>query len=181
MPRITVGRAPHVSPNDKNRHSDYHITVSTNYKPTSPNETNELIEALANATEDVFGTDKNLARIVHFNNPRHYWDEKYIQDVDMKHAPEIGAMPKGSRVHTHIVLRIKHTSNISIQNAAPIIKKLYFESGYLDPFPIANLYVNIKLLRNDKEALRKYLGKQHHPPAKPEDITNDTDEGTESP
>lgn len=170
MPRIVVEQASGSSTSSAERQSNYHITISTNVRPTTQHQTDQLVEALAACSEHVFGTDACLARIVHFNKPGHYWDDKYVQSVDMKHAPEVGNNPQGGRVHTHIVLKIKHTSNITITHSVPIIRKLFFETGRLEPLGVKNLYIKIQLIRNEQEALQRYLDKQqnsaHKPPAK---------------
>lgn len=163
MPKITVEQATGESTHSAQRSSNYHITISTNVRPTTQAQTNELIDALSRACESVFGTDENLSRIVHFNKPNHYWDDKYIQSVDMRHAPEVGGKPPtGGRVHTHVVLKIKHTSNITITHSVPLIRKLFFDTGLFDPLGVKNLYIKIQLIRNEQDALQRYLDKQQN-------------------
>lgn len=162
MPQIHVEQATGESANSKDRISNYHITVSTNVKPTTQQQTDALVDALAKSSEQVFGTDQSLAQIVRFNKPGHYWGDKYIQSVDMRHAPEVGTKPTGSRVHTHINLKIKHQSNITITHSVPVIKKLYFDTELLQPLGVKNLYVKIQLIKNSDEAIRRYLDKQQN-------------------
>lgn len=157
-PRISTSRS-YKGTRGADRKSDFHITVSSNKKPSSIYDAEALKEAMFLAADAVFNSPESLRRIVRFNIPHHDFDSKYIQDISTEIAPEIGTHPKGGRAHVHILLNIRHRSNLTILHSKRVIKEEILRTRILDPWGITNLYVNIKLIPNVEEATRVYLSK----------------------
>lgn len=156
---ITHEVAEKQSPTNPNRHSKYHIIVNTNKKPADDEDAKRLVEALRDATHEVFTSNTSLRRIVEFNIPHHEWNEKYIRSVDVRQGPEIGTHKFGGRAHNHIILNIKHRSNITLKHREKIIKEEYLKTGKLDPWNVTNPLVKIILIRDWSKAVRKYIAK----------------------
>lgn len=148
------------TPTDNHRNSNYLITISTNVRPTSPEHQQQLSAALEEATHAVFDSDANLERLIRFNKPHHYYSDQYIQNIAVRSATEVGTDPRGGRVHTHVNVKINHTSNITMQHSSPMIKQLYFNQDTLQPLGVKNLYIKIQLIGDTQEAIKKYLSKQ---------------------
>lgn len=162
MPRVNVRRVNDPGGGPRQRHSDFHITVSTNKRPVPG-----LVEALGQAVETVFNSDVGLAQIIHFTDRAPNWhryplddpsNTSVIQDIDGEHVEEVGEDARGGRVHSHIILNIKHKSNIQIGKGD--VKRLILQTGLLQPFGVNTLYTHIKLLPNVQEAIREYQRKK---------------------
>lgn len=151
---------PSQSKKDPRRKSNYLITISTNVKPRDAAHQQQLSEALEEATHAVFDNDANLERLIRFNKPNHHYSDQYIQNIAVRSAPEVGTNPRGGRVHTHVNVRINHTSNITLSYSAPMIKQLFMDSGALQDLGVKNLYIKIQLIADNKEAIKQYLSKQ---------------------
>ena len=149
------------APSDDNRRSsNYLITISTNVRPRDAAHQQQLSEALEQATHNVFDSDANLERLIRFNKPHHYYGDRYIQNIAVRSAAEVGTDPRGGRVHTHVNVRINHTSNITMKHSSPMIKQLYFDQETLQQLGVKNLYIKIQLIADNREAIKKYLSKQ---------------------
>ena len=158
LPNIDVERAgPSEARRKKERESNYHILINTNKRPTNDTDAKRMVDALEAAVDRVFSNPRSLERIIKFNWPGQHFNDRYIQDIQVTHGPEIGG-EKG-RVHTHVILKIKHTSNISVDKSRNEIKEEIFRTGFLDPFNVSNLLVRIRLLRNDVRAAERYAAK----------------------
>lgn len=156
---------------DTRRKSNYLITISTNVKPRDAAHQAQLSNALEDATRAVFDDDANLERLIRFNKPNHRYSEQYIQNIQVRSAPEVGTDPRGGRVHTHVNIRINHTSNITMKYSAPMIKQLYFEQGTLQPLGVKNLYIKIQLIADNRDAIKRYLSKQQAAHSNNADVT----------
>jgi hypothetical protein len=157
MPRITGQQVVEQGFDSKDRNSNYFITLSTNYRPTDDADEFTVREKLRGAIDHIFGSEEGLAKIIHFNYPSHNLSDRYVQDVDYKFAIEKGAHRQGGRVHAHVVLKIKHQSNISLSGT---VVKREFEDFFSDDPRIKGFYVNIKLIADAEIAFQKYLEKQ---------------------
>lgn len=151
---------PSAGKKDTRRKSNYLITISTNVRPRDAAHQEQLSAALEDATRVVFDDDTNLERLIRFNKPNHHYSEQYIQNIQVRSAPEVGTDPRGGRVHTHVNVRISHTSNITMKYSAPMIKQLYFDQGTLQPLGVKNLYIKIQLIADNRDAIKRYLSKQ---------------------
>jgi hypothetical protein len=112
------------------RHSNYFILIDTKIKPTSEYEEEELRRKMDEFMK-IFKL--NIPHIVTFNNTKkrkHHWSAQYIDDVFIRYVIEKGngGLKKdgtvgnvGGTLHLHIVLKIAHHSNISI-NQEPIFE-----------------------------------------------------------
>lgn len=160
VPNIEVERAEGPGPaNSKDRNSNFMITLSTNYRPGDDAEAKALVDRLGDATDRIFRSPDSLERIIKFNIPTHHFDDRYIQDINVTHGPEVGKNRKGGRVHNHIILKIKHRSNITIKNSVEEIRREYARHG------IDVHYVKIDFLRDATEAARRYAAKDQAPRA----------------
>ena len=106
------------------RQSNYFILIDTKVKPKDINEENSLRRKM---DEFMVIFKNNISQIVTFNNTKkrkHHWSSKYIDDVRVRYVIEKGngILKKdgtigevGGTLHLHIVIEIKHHSNISIK------------------------------------------------------------------
>lgn len=158
LPNITVeGSGPSEARRKKERESNYHILINTNKHPKTDSEAERMVNALEQAVQRVFSDPRSLERIIKFNIAYQHFDERFIQDVQVTHGPEVGSL-KG-RVHSHIILKIKHTSNISVQHSRQEIQEEILRTSLLDPWNVTNLRIKIELLRNNIRAAELYAAK----------------------
>jgi hypothetical protein len=164
MPRIhSANVLPNQTQKDpKQRYSHYAITISSNVRPRDDLHAAEIEHVLKQKTEETFGTDEGLREVIVFNTavPGHFYDDRYIQSVDLQYATEIGTDPRGGRVHIHIDVLIHHRSNITLGQSRPAIKARFMRGGALARLGVKNLYVKIQLVQNQAIAHAVYLEKQ---------------------
>jgi len=158
MPRVTA-RTIQEAANDKKRNSFYFITISTNKKPKTPEEDQAIRDGLESAIDEQFN-DPAVAEIIHFNKPGHFYDDRFIQEIETAARYETGTKGRGGRVHAHLTFKVWHTSNITVSRATILPHLLPKVQARLPEFNITNLYINVRLMRNEEEAVRKYQEKK---------------------
>lgn len=129
----------------KVRTSAYFILVNSNTKP----DIHETEESIANKLKKVIlYLSENLDEVVHFNVAGHTWSGEHVTDVLVRFAIERGVGRKrqdgsypvdGGTVHAHIILIIKHKSNITIPRTAiadllqPELEMYFGKRGFVSP------------------------------------------------
>lgn len=158
LPQIEVERSGEVEAGrSRKRESNYHILINTNKRPTNDQDAYAMNAALEKAVLKVFNDPRSLERIIRFNIANQHFDERFIQDISTTVGTETGS--KAGRVHCHLTLRIKHTSNINVARSQREIKEEIFATGYLEPYGIDNLFVKVELLRDNVRASELYNAK----------------------
>lgn len=163
-----VTEQKHSNAADNLKYSGFHITISTNKRPTSTEMAQDLGGKLNKAIALTF-THQGLSQFIMFlhkpapggpllSNPNHNYKSN-IKDIDVQYAIELGQTARGGRIHAHVVLKVTHNSYIRIN--IPVLKKLLIEqlnaSG--EGLGIQNLYINVGTIRGDKN-LEEYLLKK---------------------
>ena len=138
---------------DRYKHSGWSITINTNIKPKTDEESYALGKQLSQAVRKLL-SHEGLQQIVRFKEEGHEYNSQYIADIKSKFAIELGRNKYGGRIHTHIMLKIKHRSNIALDYRRA--KELIIE--YMDNPAIRNIMLNAKLTRNTLN-LEEYIEK----------------------
>lgn len=158
LPDITVEHSGQAENKKKReRQSNYHILINTNKRPSTDADAEKMVNALEKAVDTVFKDPRSLERMIRFNIPRQHFDERYIQDISVTHGPEVGSLQ--GRVHTHVILKIKHTSNITVAHSREEILHDILATKLLDPWGVTNLLIRIELLRDNVRAAELYSAK----------------------
>lgn len=92
--------------------SQFLVTMSTNFRPKSEPEAAIGINDLERAAEILFGSD-SLPNIVVFRKEGS-WTPDWVQSARTKSKAEIGKSKKGSHLHIHSQVIIRHFSNIRL-------------------------------------------------------------------
>jgi hypothetical protein len=134
----------------KIKRSAFFLTISTNqrYAVDDPNIENdeEVFE------DSIKGVLENLGKYVRFRADGHSWTSGKIQSVEVDYTVERG---KTNQIHTHILIKIKHDSNIQL-NYGAIKEKICGDLG------LDNVYMNNKLLGQNAwgaDFLESYVNK----------------------
>jgi hypothetical protein len=143
----------------KTKYSNFLITVSTNKKPGSNEESYGLGKKLSEAMK-VLCTNDNLQNIIEFNDASHEFTNEYIKSISAEYAVELGRGKQGGRIHTHCVLKVVHVSSIRLNKSE--ISDILLET--MDDPNIQSLYVNIKIIHTTANA-EEYLKKDMKDPA----------------
>jgi hypothetical protein len=134
----------------KVKRSAFFLTISTNqrYAEDDPNIEND--EAVFE--ESIQSVLQDMGKYIRFRADGHSWTSGKIQSVEVDYTVERG---RTNQIHTHILIKIKHDSNIQLDYGA--IKKKICDDLGLD-----NLYVNNKLLGQNAwshDVLLSYVNK----------------------
>jgi hypothetical protein len=118
----------------KVKRSAFFLTISTNqrYAQDDPNIENDeevFEESIRTILED-------LGKYVRFRADGHSWTSGKIHSVEVDYTVERG---KTNQIHTHILIKIKHDSNIQL-NYGAIKEKICDDLG------LGNVYMQNKLL-----------------------------------
>jgi hypothetical protein len=145
------------------RESKYLITISTNRRPFNATEAVQMKTDLADALHRVFHDEDALSQFIFFNKPLHNMNN--IDKINTKIGTEVGTGKRGQRVHAHVVFHIKHHSNISLKipESVRIMRNLFLSTPELQKYNLPNLYINIRLMRNEAAATARYISKQLQP------------------
>lgn len=147
------------------KYSGFLITLSTNYKPKTTEESQAMGARLNSSIAAVFATHAMIATFIKFLTAGHSY-ARNIKSVDMVYAIELGKGAKGGRIHAHIILKIKHNSMIRVD--IPAFKEAMLavlnENGATPQ--LTSLYVNVRIIRSDQN-LEEYLLKKEVSVSKP--------------
>lgn len=122
----------------KTKHSDFLITINTNYRPKLTPDSKDVGKVLSKAINKL-NTHENLTKIITLDGTDTY--AASIKKIKAQFAVEIGQNPKGRRIHAHLILQVDHTSRIQIN--IPVLREVV--DGLLDDPRIKKpVYVNVK-------------------------------------
>lgn len=137
-----------VEKNQKTKSSNFFLTINTNqqYGKDAENLQNDL-DVFEDSVKEVLNNIDQYITLpagVLFN-------EETIKDVDVEYVIEVGG--KKHQIHTHIIIRIDHYTNVQLDYNS-IKQKIKNDLG------LDNLYVNNKLIRNRGfKDITEYLNK----------------------
>lgn len=132
------------------RHSNFFITINTNKRFTGNEEDyEEFIEKFKNSIDNQF-TNDNIVNLIKVQNEEHELSEKYIKNIDIQSAIELG--PATGTVHSHILVKIAHYTNVRLEYQ-------HFKETIMKDMGLKNIFMNIKLYRNAGDRLETYLNK----------------------
>jgi hypothetical protein len=138
----------------KVKRSAFFLTISTNqrYAKDDPNIENDE-EVFEDSIKDIL---ENLGQYLRFRADGHSWASGQIHSVEVDYTVERG---RTNQIHTHILIKIKHNSNIQLDYGL-IKAKICGDLG------LENVYMNNKLLGDNAwgadfliEYVAKMLGK----------------------
>lgn len=139
------------------RNSGYLITVSTNIRPKNDAEAEEVSECLRETLEELLEAE-GLREVIDFRKRGHRFTSDFVDDVNSEFVIEIGRMPRGRRVHAHVLLLIKHRSNLRLNyNKLRAFINDTLGDGRCPQFVRA--YVQVKFLKGVFD-IKKYLRKE---------------------
>ena len=137
------------------RRSHYLLTLSSNYRPTGPADQAEVESLFTAALQDAFYNEyQNMLN----------WMQGLrvdrVRDVEVDIAVETGGHPQGMRVHGHVRMDIRHATRIQVD----YYKLRHVVMRYIDLHGLGDrvrgLYVNIQLIHNHDDAIKKYQEKR---------------------
>lgn len=132
------------------RHSNFFITINTNKRYTGNEEDyEEFIEKFKNSIDNQF-TNDNIVNLIKVQNEEHELSEKYIKNIDIQSAIELG--PTTGTIHSHILVKIAHYTNVRLEYQ-------YFKEQIMKDMGLKNIFMNVKLYRNANDTLERYLFK----------------------
>lgn len=120
------------------RTSNFLITMNTNIR-FDPEEAHTYAPKLYELADGLFGSDENIRRYVKFLDGG---DWSMIESMELTSKVEIGRNSRGSRLHLHVGLKIRHHSKIHLDpdhlifDANTMLPDLDF------PFPIQNIHIS---------------------------------------
>ena len=137
------------------RQSKFLVTVSTNFKPKTNGQSYGMAEKLRGVIKNEFLSNAGLQNIIVFN--RGSWSD--IKSIDAQFNIELGKGKHGGRIHSHIILDVKHQANIRLDN-----DWMRSEGARLLPDDrVQRLYVHTQVLPTDFD-VREYLRKPGYGP-----------------
>lgn len=135
----------------KIKHSDFLITVNTNYRPHTNEESYAMGTKLSHAIKQLL-THDHLPMIIDTNGSSY---EEVMKSVNAEFGVEIGKKPQGRRIHAHCIIKIDHTGHIRLN--IPEIKHLVKE--FIDDPLVKGVYVNVKSVSSVRN-IEDYIKKQ---------------------
>ncbi len=154
--RVTEVTRPAVaSKGEKKQFSDFFITINTNYRPKTNEESFSMGAKLRTVVQKLFQDPEALRSVL---DERTDFDR--IENVDSNFSIEIGRDPRGRRVHTHIQATITHTTKVFFDKAA--VKA--FVMANIDDARVKGVLVGIRGQRNANLTRKQYLAKDAKAP-----------------
>lgn len=121
--------------------SNFLVTFNTNAR--IPRETVEAYtEPLYQAADALFAVPDNIGHFIQFHDLAGAWTPQWILNVKTLSRVEIGHMSRGSRLHLHVALKIKHRTmlNLNIPELYRSINAELERLGY--PYKIEHIHVS---------------------------------------
>ena len=115
------------------RHSNWFITINTQVPESNP-ESDVVLDQLGAAIKTIFNPN-NLYKIVDVIEEDVVFDSNSIIKAKIKFSLEVGTKPKGSRIHSHVLLKITHRTKIRLSNEAirGELKRLISSPAFINP------------------------------------------------
>lgn len=132
--------------------SAYMITINTNQRPQSLVNAQQFSATFAGHLDELFETEDHYrdGNMVIYNNDPDGWDK--VISTDVKTTIELGENAKGGRIHSHTILKMRHTTSIYKIERQFIMKWFRERMGI-------NMFVNVKLIPANVEAAEIYIEK----------------------
>jgi ribosomal protein L30/L7E len=132
------------------RHSNYFITINTNQVFTGLEEGfEEYKQRFKNVIREVFSL-ANIPNFIKVNREGEHFGYPFINRVEVQAAYELG--PKKSTLHCHLLLKIAHYTNVSIDN--PAIRDMICPR-----MGLKNIHIDTRLFRGANDTLEDYIRK----------------------
>lgn len=127
--------------NRKVYHSDFLVTVNTNFRPTTEDELQDMSNNLEHAMDSMTHAE-GLREIVTVLREGESFTAGFVREVHSEVAVEVGGSKYGGRVHAHATIKIAHYSRIRLN---PLAIRDYIVRE-LNSDKVKNVHVDIKLL-----------------------------------
>lgn len=139
-------------------YSVFLVTINTNMR-TRHQDTQLLASFLRSTMNALFGAE-NVPTIIKFLNGKKQYG--LIREVDVQYAIERGEGLKGSRLHSHALVRIWHDTRIHLDRTAIkefVVKDMNVQLRAHGFKLLKSVYVNIRAQRGSEFNLLRYLEK----------------------
>jgi hypothetical protein len=147
-----IGKERTSAQKNRIRHSNWLVTVSTNIRPQSNEESHRVGNDLHQSVKSML-TSENMPNIIDFKVDGDGLDK--IETVRNQFGVELGRGKFGGAIHAHIIIHITHRSNIKL-NAERI--KEHIKNTTQDD-RIQNIHINIAFKGSGK-TLEQYIRKE---------------------
>lgn len=94
------------------RYTDFHVTLNTNIKPRTQQDSLRLQFELRGAIRETLQDDEYMARLLGLQQDD--YDDNVIRINIGQIGTERGEHPKGGRVHAHFVIEVTHRTTIDL-------------------------------------------------------------------
>lgn len=131
--------------------SGFFITLNSNRKWANDSEETKCFKQAVNSVMN------DPSAFVKFKDANHKWSARYIIDADTEISFERGdpTVPTKNQIHAHVILKIKHRSNLQID--AHALKVAITERC---PALNGSFYINNRYFNSPEVNLRNYIEKQ---------------------
>lgn len=131
--------------------SGFFITLNSNRKWANDSEETKCFKEAVNTAFN------DPSKFVKFKDASHKWSAKYIIDANTEISFERGdpTKPTKNQIHAHVILKIKHRSNLQIDAHA-------LKIAITERCPALNgsFYINNRYFNSPEVNLRNYIQKQ---------------------
>lgn len=127
----------------KERQSKFHVIANTNIRPKTTETAKEYARILENVAEPLLSDSDVIGRFMLLLDGAQ-WSPDVITSIECTHGVELGQLPKGRRIHMHIVLDIKHYSKLRVDPKK--FKEVFNE--FLQGEPLSISYVHVTVEKN---------------------------------
>lgn len=135
---------------DTTRYSSFHVTVSSNKKPSTNEESYALADNMREQVGSLFNEEENLRGLITFLDGSTYDDGK-IQKIETTFSIELGRDPRGGRIHSHAVIHIIHHSKIRLNQA-------FIRQYFIQHMDVSDVHIDIEVIKTDRRLL-DYIAK----------------------
>lgn len=134
-------------------YSSFHITISSNQKPTTNDQAFALRDSMREALSHLYNDEENVAKLLKFLDGSNWESNKdKIESIETKFSVERGHDDRGARIHSHAIMHIKHRTKLHIKIA--FIRKFMKEHMNLE-----NVYINVQYVDTARR-LEDYVAKE---------------------
>lgn len=172
MAEITVtdtsGEAATIRQEEVYRRSKFLVTISTNFKPRTNGQSFGMAESLRTGIRQLTAKDQ-IPALFEFADGS--WRD--VASVDVQFNVELGRHRNGGRIHSHMIIDVKHQAKLRL-DLAYIRHQL---PALIPDERIQKIYMDVRLLPSDT-AVEHYLRKPGYDPeveARPHTDNNNAD------
>jgi len=143
IPRVPVRRV---------EHSLFFITISTNLRPTTNEESHAIKDRLDIGIRNMLSPE-NFAGCIVFLTPGESVEDKLIKNVRAEFSIELGRKIKGGRIHAHILIDIDHYAHVVDKRGGIRLSREKINAAVREGGGFRSLYCNIKAAYGTKYLL----------------------------